>query len=241
MIQGTARGSNWRTVLVNFNNDRISRGVQQAGCIAMLPTLINGKLQPLVVLYSLITSTSFDEAFEEAALSFCTVHKLENNDCNLMANAARDQARHQILFVQPACIAARHERHRAVGAGEETGVSVDPQQQMVYGTAWKKNRTSMLTLRALQEGFRAIDTACQPKHYAEKDVGQAVAAFLQGAPLARREDIYLQTKFTPIDGQDLNQPVPYNEEAPLAEQVQQSMRQSLLNLRVDYVDGLLVS
>lgn len=36
---------------------------------------------------------------------------------------------------------------------------------MFYGTAWKKERTSDLVALAIKSGFRAIDTACQPKHY----------------------------------------------------------------------------
>ena len=35
---------------------------------------------------------------------------------------------------------------------------------MIYGTAWKKENTTTLVYEALMEGFRAIDTACQPKH-----------------------------------------------------------------------------
>lgn len=34
-----------------------------------------------------------------------------------------------------------------------------------YGTAWKKEKTAQLVAIALKSGFRAIDTACQPKHY----------------------------------------------------------------------------
>ncbi len=37
--------------------------------------------------------------------------------------------------------------------------------QIFYGTAWKKNKTADLVCLALKLGFRAIDTACQPKHY----------------------------------------------------------------------------
>ena len=44
----------------------------------------------------------------------------------------------------------------------------------IYGTAWKEDRTSELTLRALGAGFRAIDTANQRRHYLEAAVGQAV-------------------------------------------------------------------
>lgn len=37
--------------------------------------------------------------------------------------------------------------------------------KMLYGTAWKKDRTAGLVHAALKAGFRGLDTACQPKHY----------------------------------------------------------------------------
>jgi diketogulonate reductase-like aldo/keto reductase len=40
-----------------------------------------------------------------------------------------------------------------------------------YGTAWKKDKTADLVDLAIRSGFRAIDTACQPKHYNEAGVG----------------------------------------------------------------------
>ena len=42
------------------------------------------------------------------------------------------------------------------------------------GTAWKKERTVELVIAAVRSGFRAIDTACQPKHYREDLVGEAL-------------------------------------------------------------------
>ena len=36
--------------------------------------------------------------------------------------------------------------------------------RIIYGTAWKKDRTGDLVVKAIQTGFRGIDTACQPKH-----------------------------------------------------------------------------
>lgn len=44
-----------------------------------------------------------------------------------------------------------------------------------YGTAWKKEKTADLVELALRKGFRGIDTACQPKHYNEKGVGDGIA------------------------------------------------------------------
>ena len=109
--------------------------------------------------------------------------------------------------------------------------------RMLYGTAWKKTETSCLVALALREGFRGIDTACQPRHYDEAGVGAGVAEAL-GAGLSRT-DLYLQTKFTPLAGQDPAR-VPYDPRAPLAEQIAQSFAASLRNLRTDYLDCLVL-
>ena len=45
---------------------------------------------------------------------------------------------------------------------------------IVYGTAWKEDRTADLVELALKKGFRGIDTACQPKHYNEPGVGEGI-------------------------------------------------------------------
>lgn len=37
--------------------------------------------------------------------------------------------------------------------------------RLIYGTAWKKEATTELVIKAVLNGFRGIDTACQPKHY----------------------------------------------------------------------------
>lgn len=39
----------------------------------------------------------------------------------------------------------------------------------------KKDRTTDLVVKAIRSGFRAIDTACQKKHYEEALVGKALA------------------------------------------------------------------
>ncbi len=70
--------------------------------------------------------------------------------------------------------------------------------RILYGTAWKKQRTEALVSQAIASGFRGIDTACQPKHYYEAGVGAAVAGL-------DRAQLYLQTKFTPLGGQDPKQ------------------------------------
>jgi len=109
--------------------------------------------------------------------------------------------------------------------------------RLIYGTAWKKERTAALVELALRQGFRGVDTACQPKHYNEEGVGEGLAAAF-GAGLARSET-YVQTKFTPFAGQDPND-VPYDPKASLSRQVLQSFQASLRNLRTDYLDGLLL-
>jgi len=85
---------------------------------------------------------------------------------------------------------------------------------ILYGTAWKKNDTERLVRLAIQTGFRGVDTACQPKHYDEAGVGAGVKACVSaGLP---RGKLYLQTKFTPVSGQDPRR-CPYDVEASLPE------------------------
>jgi diketogulonate reductase-like aldo/keto reductase len=111
------------------------------------------------------------------------------------------------------------------------------QPTIIYGTAWKKSDTEELVKTALREGYRAIDTACRPKHYDEAGVGAGIAASLNDT--LSRADLYLQTKFTSLTGQDPKH-VPYDPRAPLAGQVTQSLGASLRNLRTSYVDCLVL-
>ena len=100
----------------------------------------------------------------------------------------------------------------------------------MYGTAWKESRTEELVVQALAAGFRAIDTANQRKHYFEAGVGAAVAR--AGVP---RDQLFLQTKFTHVDGQDDR--LPYDPAAPVEAQVAQSYASSLEHLGVTHVDS----
>lgn len=79
--------------------------------------------------------------------------------------------------------------------------------RMIYGTAWKGERTADLVETAGQTGFRAIDTAGQPKHYNEALVGVALNRLNDRGH--GRESLFLQTKFAPLSGQDSGQ-VPYD-------------------------------
>jgi diketogulonate reductase-like aldo/keto reductase len=104
----------------------------------------------------------------------------------------------------------------------------------LYGTAWKEDRTEELARLALATGFGGIDTANQRRHYLEAAVGDAVAAVLRDGKIAR-EDVFLQTKFTSVRGQDGR--IPYDPAADHATQVNQSFERSLDHLRTTYVDS----
>lgn len=104
----------------------------------------------------------------------------------------------------------------------------------LYGTAWKEEQTERLTRLALDAGFRGIDTANQRRHYYEEGVGRAVQGAL-AAGLMKREELFLQTKFTFRGGQDHR--LPYDPTAPIARQVDQSLASSLEHLGTDYVDS----
>jgi diketogulonate reductase-like aldo/keto reductase len=109
-----------------------------------------------------------------------------------------------------------------------------PVPAFLYGTAWKEDRTEELVRLALAAGFRGLDTANQRRHYVEAAVGAAVAAVLREGTLTR-EDVFLQTKFTSIGGQDRR--LPYRPYADPATQVQESFESSLEHLRTTYVDS----
>jgi diketogulonate reductase-like aldo/keto reductase len=100
---------------------------------------------------------------------------------------------------------------------------------LIYGTAWKKDATADLVYQALSAGFTGIDTANQPKHYQEHLVGSGIRKALQDGQV-KRNDIYLQTKFTAVPGQDLIN-IPYNPKDSISIQVQESVHSSLQHLR----------
>ena len=111
------------------------------------------------------------------------------------------------------------------------GIAIPP---ILYGTAWKEDATQRLTELALREGFRGIDTANQRRHYDEEAVGRAVAATIQSG-LAAREEMFLQTKFTFPAGQDHR--LPYDPNATVSQQVEQSFVKSLEHLGVDWIES----
>jgi diketogulonate reductase-like aldo/keto reductase len=108
---------------------------------------------------------------------------------------------------------------------------------IIYGTAWKKEKTTELVELALSQGFRGIDTACQPKHYDEARVGLALERAYAGT--LTRDDLFIQTKFTPIDGHDPER-IPYDTKASLSTQVRQSFEVSQSNLKTEKLDSLVL-
>jgi diketogulonate reductase-like aldo/keto reductase len=106
--------------------------------------------------------------------------------------------------------------------------------RFLYGTAWKEDDTQRLTALALQQGFRGIDTANQRRHYHEAAVGQTIRAAIEGG-LVARDDLFLQTKFTFRRGQDHR--LPYDPDAPIAVQVEQSFASSLDHLGTTVIDS----
>jgi diketogulonate reductase-like aldo/keto reductase len=109
-------------------------------------------------------------------------------------------------------------------------VSMPP---MMYGTAWKKDRTTELVEQAVQAGFTAIDTANQLIHYSEALVGDALLSLQKKG--IKREQLFLQTKFTSVNGQDHR--TPYDASADLTTQVNQSMDSSLKHLHTERLDS----
>ena len=108
---------------------------------------------------------------------------------------------------------------------------------MIYGTAWKKENTSNLVFEALKQGFIGVDTACQPKHYREDLVGLGLLkAYEIGI---KRQDLFIQTKFTPIDGQDKNN-MPYLESDEIEIQVEKSFETSKKNLKTNFIDAYIL-
>jgi diketogulonate reductase-like aldo/keto reductase len=108
---------------------------------------------------------------------------------------------------------------------------------LLYGTAWKEERTAHVVAQALRIGFRGLDTANQRRHYREAEVGRALRAEFERGTL-RREDVFVQTKFTFRRGQDHR--LPYDPAAPVTRQVEQSFGGSLSHLGVDMVDSYLL-
>jgi diketogulonate reductase-like aldo/keto reductase len=94
-----------------------------------------------------------------------------------------------------------------------------PGPLLFYGTSGKGRATERLTRFAIERGFRALDSALHFR-YAEDAVGAAIAGAIRDG-IVRREELFLQTKFTYDVGLT----------------VAQSFATSLERLRVDAIDS----
>ncbi|KAE9372170.1 Aldo/keto reductase [Stipitochalara longipes BDJ] len=124
----------------------------------------------------------------------------------------------------------------------KTNLDVDI-PRIIYGTAWKKEQSSTLVQKALKAGFRGVDTAAQPRHYNEALVGDGISKAVSSEGI-KREDLYIQTKFTSISGQDPKN-MPYGASQPLEQQIHTSIASSLKNLTFQgsgepYIDCLVL-
>jgi diketogulonate reductase-like aldo/keto reductase len=109
---------------------------------------------------------------------------------------------------------------------------------LLYGTAWKEDRTSALTTLAIRSGFRGFDTANQKRHYNELGCGEAIAAAVASGAVTRGE-LFLQSKFTHSRGHAPGQE-PYDTSASIREQVVQSFESSLGHFGTDYLDSYIL-
>src|SRR5436190_13661615 len=109
--------------------------------------------------------------------------------------------------------------------------------RFLYGTAWKEDQTQRLVELAIEQGFRGIDIANQRRHYDEAAVGRGIAAAISSGRVSR-SDLFLQTKFTFKRGQDHR--LPYDPDAPISTQVEQSLASSLEHLGVTTIDSFLL-
>lgn len=104
--------------------------------------------------------------------------------------------------------------------------------RLIYGTAWKKERTEDLVRRAVAAGFKGIDTAGQPKHYFEPGVGAALKTLFSSG--LAREAVFIQTKV------NRNYAAELNPDANISTCVEFAIAKSLSNLGIEYVDSLVL-
>ena len=114
--------------------------------------------------------------------------------------------------------------------------------RLLYGTAWRANRTGELVEKAIKSGFTGIVTGGEGRNYNEKLVGQAVSKTIKDG-VTSREKLFIQTSFAVMSSahEAENTALNYDSSAPIHKQVLQSVEQSLNNLQTDYIDALILS
>ncbi|KAI1308850.1 putative aldo-keto reductase [Xylaria venustula] len=108
---------------------------------------------------------------------------------------------------------------------------------LIYGTAWKEESTAELTATALRSGFKGVDTANHPTGYDERRAGEGIALALASG--IKREDLFVQTKFSPTFTHHPAK-IPYDESQGIEAQIKESIEQTFSNLKLDYVDALIL-
>eukprot|EP00746_Dinoflagellata_sp_MGD_P005496 gnl/MRDRNA2_/MRDRNA2_110637_c0_seq1.p1 gnl/MRDRNA2_/MRDRNA2_110637_c0~~gnl/MRDRNA2_/MRDRNA2_110637_c0_seq1.p1 ORF type:complete len:541 (+),score=96.09 gnl/MRDRNA2_/MRDRNA2_110637_c0_seq1:96-1625(+) len=105
--------------------------------------------------------------------------------------------------------------------------------RFLYGTAWCKDSTEDLVVSAVRAGFQGIDTAnTHYFRYDEVGVGKGLESLFASG--IARDSLFIQTKVNPDYAKELNPDV------PIAKQVELSIARSLSNLRLEFIDSLLL-
>ena len=109
---------------------------------------------------------------------------------------------------------------------------------LLYGTAWKEERSEKLVQVAIRQGFRGFDTAAQRRHYNEQGSGAAISGAMKSGSVTRSE-LFLQSKYSfprgHLPGQE-----PFDPKATTKDQVLQSFEHSLRNFGTDYLDSYIL-
>ncbi|KAL6881402.1 NADP-dependent oxidoreductase domain-containing protein [Trichoderma novae-zelandiae] len=108
---------------------------------------------------------------------------------------------------------------------------------LLYGTAWKEEKTAHFTETAILSGFAGVDTANYPTAYDERLTGDGIAAALKSG--IKRSDLFIQSKFTPVWAHAKDK-IPFDPHQSIEGQIVESVRQNLEHLQVDYLDSLLL-
>ena len=117
-----------------------------------------------------------------------------------------------------------------VAVGDRVALGGGTMPALVYGTAWKEDRTADLVVLALEAGYAGVDTATAKKHYDEAGVGAGV----RGHP-----KVWLQSKFTYARGHEAGSE-PWPADADAGARVAASLEASLRNLGAERLDAYLL-
>eukprot|EP00746_Dinoflagellata_sp_MGD_P007406 gnl/MRDRNA2_/MRDRNA2_114641_c0_seq1.p1 gnl/MRDRNA2_/MRDRNA2_114641_c0~~gnl/MRDRNA2_/MRDRNA2_114641_c0_seq1.p1 ORF type:complete len:574 (-),score=89.35 gnl/MRDRNA2_/MRDRNA2_114641_c0_seq1:8-1729(-) len=104
--------------------------------------------------------------------------------------------------------------------------------RLIYTTVSQKESTEVHVQSAVRGGFRGIQTASQPTQYSEAGVGAALTSLFASG--IERSSLFIQTSVNPEFAAELGKGF------PIGQQVEMSIKRSLSNLGLDFVDSLLL-